>query len=779
LTVPQKKANIKMINSKEVIKKQLEITKTAEFISGGHKLELTPAKFNSVPENSKLLLDGEWAVKYYPFDKDEEKGGAVTESWAKVKQPGKVFYADPEAHKEEIPHWNRVSLDHIDENDGALLVKKVVIPKEWVSKRIFLRFDAIYPAGVIYLNGDKLGAHYSGLTPVEFNVGDTVIPGEEAIITVRLLRKHKFVKMDMPRHSLEFAGLAQSAYFYATEQSTVKDYHLITELDQTLTIGKISGTVVIDNPKPTQLTVSAIDADGIEVGSWGCDTDAEQNEYNLEFEVCNPLLWNDEYPNLYTVKIELENSDSFSYRTGFRKLELSPEGAKLNGNFVKFRGVNHLTFHPEHGMHTPKEWLRRNMELMKKANVNCIRTHFTGPSDFVDLCDEMGFYLLQELPIDWGTNYIHDTEWVGPALMRLEGAIRRDRHHASIMVWSVGNENMPESAKVAANGWNHLKTYDEFCKILDPSRPTMFPPPGPANKIEGIFELRVGDVADIHYSFALQKKFNELGVIENPNSWEGDMKTITREEALERGWSGCWFSSEYGIFAIEPDLMNSPYLSIISDEKNDLLSGKNTQQVFHERLKNEWGNMRHDQTCLGGAYFPWLCCGVGKGTEGNPWGWTRWGEDANWGVVTADLLPKPQFWSMRVLFAPVWFPNRVSWKKGDKYISFKITNHYNSIDLSECILRTQQNIGSTWMSMLRDFKDIDISCAPGETIEIKIPLWSKGMEKSLEDGNFTYCRCTLLDPSGFCPVKADILIIPEDMQQKDEMGMPIGPDAIL
>jgi hypothetical protein len=189
--------------------------------------------------------------------------------------------------------------------------------------------------------------------------------------------------------------------------------------------------------------------------------------------------------------------------------------------------------------------------------------------------------------------------------------------------------------------------------------------------------------------------------------------------------------------------------------------------------------MRHDPSCLGGAYFPWLCCGAGKGAEGNPWGWTRWGEDANWGVVTADLLPKPQFWALRVLFAPVWFPARISWKPGEKYLKFKITNQYNAIDLSECVIRTQQNGGGTWMCMVRQFRDVKISCAPGKTVEVKIPVWCDSLKNALDKGNFGYCRISLLDPKGFCPVKADILIIPESMQQKDDMGMPVGPDAIL
>ncbi len=757
-----------MIVKSNIITKQLEATKieTVAF-DDTHSTVVTPAHIRPVPDNSTFSLDGEWLVKRYPFEDTEAESTENFDDFIPTQQPGKVFYADPEAHKEEIPDWDRVTLAHIDDKDGALLVKEVILPDNFSDGCVFLRFDAIYPAGIIYLNGKQLGAHYSGLTPVEFDVTGKVNAGGRNVVTVHLLRKHKFVKMDMVRHSMEFAGLAQSAYFYSTQQTAIKDYHLISELANCFKTGILHGTVTLDNPATGTIKVSIGDT------AVCLDTRAGQATYEVKLFIENPQLWNDEYPNLYNVKIELSNGESCSYRTGFRKLDLSPEGPRLNGNFIKFRGVNHLTFHPEYGMHTPKEWLRKSLSLMKKANINAIRTHFTGPSDLVDLCDEMGFYLLQELPIDWGTNYIHDPEWVGPAMMRLEGSVRRDHHHPSVMIWSIGNENMPESAAVAAEGWNHLAIYDQFCKTLDPTRPTMFPPPGPANKIEGIFELRIGDVADIHYSFKLQKKFRETGVVQIPNSWEADMVTITREKALERGWSGCWFSSEYGIFNAVPDNMHGPYLSLIADEMAETTSGENSLEVFYKRLRDEWGNMRHDPTCLGGAYFPWLCS-----SSGDSWGWARYGEDANWGVVTADLLPKPQFWALRTLFAPVWFPEKVNWVAGEDVIRFEITNHYNSINLNQCTFRLQQNGGSVWMSMLRDFQDITIDCAPGQTVTAGIPIWRDAMRNALADGSAGLCRITLLDPKGFCPVTADILVLPENIQWKKDV-MSIGPDAVI
>jgi beta-galactosidase/beta-glucuronidase len=317
--------------------------------------------------NLTLNLDGDWRVARWPFAAGEAVlAGPDTDdaTWETVAQPGKVFYADPEGEREEIPDWNRVTLTHIDPDDGAVLRRVVDVPSAWAGKRVVLRFDAVFPAGRFYINGTLLGEHMSGLTPVEF------------------------------------------------------------------------------------------------------------------------------------------------------------------------RGVNHLTFHPEHGMYTPEDWLRRNLSLMKKANVNAIRPHFMGPRCLANICDELGLYLLQELPVDWGTDYIHDPEWVPPALMRIEAGVRRDRHHPSVMVWSMGNENMPNTPENAEAGWSHLCRYDVLVKQLDPSRPTMLSPPGPANAIEGIIELRAGDIADTHYSFNHIKRFLEEGKVENPNSWKADMATHTREWPL-------------------------------------------------------------------------------------------------------------------------------------------------------------------------------------------------------------------------------------------------------
>ena len=781
-----------MINKIKTIEKQLSMVKKAEFFfDDGCKTIITPTRFIPKLENtaSQLTLNGTWKVQKWPFNTDEDSlisGECNCAEWDEVTQPGKVFYNDSEEIPGDVPKWNRVTLSHIDINDCAILKKNIDISADWKSKRIFLRFDAIYPAGRFYCNGKFLGEHLSGLTPVEFDVTDIVNPGETAVITVRLLRKHKYIQMDMPRHSMEFAGLSQDACLFAVEKIYIKDYHLIPELNDSFNKGVLKGEIILINGFKKEahgrLEVSLKNiknSDNVIIETMDVDMEGDsEKSLSVYINILNPDLWNDEYPNLYKVDIVLSMSEvreqKISYRTGFRRFELKDQRPLLNGNPVKFRGINHLTYHPEYGMYTPKEWLRQNLNLMKKANVNAIRTHFTSPIALAELCDEMGMYLMQELPIDWGHEYLYDPETVGPVLMRLEGAVRRDRNHPSLMVWSVGNENMPRNMQEYDDFMNHLHLFDEFVKTLDPSRPTMFPPPGPANKIEGIFETRIGDIGDTHYSFNLVRKFNKTGTFTSAKTWDGDMETFTRDEAIANGWSGVWFSSEYGINDTRPDLLNAPYTSIITDVPEDILSGKNSLQVFTDRHSREWGYMREDPTCLGGAYFPWLPAGAGD----NPWGWVRWGEDANWGIVTADLLPKHQFWGMRVIFSPVSFPERISWKKGEKEISFEIANQYNSIDLSECTLRVMLNAGGKWMTMVRDWEDVPVSGAPGKTITVTIPLNHEGTLSGLENGNIALCRCIFLDPKGFSPITADILIIPAEIKESNNL-MPIGPDAEL
>ena len=778
----------KVIDRNKIIEAQLNATEKFVYKAEDERTTvISPQRF--IPqldtELSSCSLNGTWNVSNYPFAEAEEKMvSADSSSWDEIEQPGIVFYDDPETVPTSIENWDRVTLAHIDENDGAILQRTLDIPADWNGKKILVHFDAVFPAARFYCNGEFLGEHLSGLTPFEKDITALVNPGESAKFAVRLIRKHKYVQLDMPRHALEFCGINQDCKIFAVDKIHINDYHLISSLSKNQKIGNILGEVSIANDtdaeKECEIIVSVADAQGEMCGEFSEKLELPAGEgiaIPVELPIVNPKPWNDEFPNLYDVSISLISgsaTQTTSFKTGFRRFELINERPTMNGNPVKFRGVNHLTFHPEFGMYTPKEWLRQNLTLMKKANVNAIRTHFLGPKALQELCDELGIYLLQELPVDWGHTYLHDVDFVGPAMLRLEAGVRRDRHYPSLIVWSIGNENMPRNMEEYDDFMNHLQLFDDFVKTIDPTRSTMFPPPGPANKIKGIFETRLGDIADTHYSFHLVKEFNETGNCTSPKTWEADMDNFSRKEAVENGWSGVWFSSEYGICDLKPDLLNAPYVSIIADNFEEPDSGKSTMQVYIDRMKNEWDYMRKDPTCLGGAYFPWLCAGSGN----NPWGWIRFGEDADWGIVTADLTPKPYFWAMRNLFSPVRFPDCLAWKKGQECVEFSIQNMYNAIDLNECTFRVMLNKGGKYMTMMREWQDVKVDCLPGETVKVSIPILKNDVKDGLDNDNLALMRIFLIDPKGFRPTTADILIMPENIKHEDGV-LPVGPDAIM
>jgi hypothetical protein len=122
----------------------------------------------------------------------------------------------------------------------------------------------------------------------------------------------------------------------------------------------------------------------------------------------------------------------------------------------------------------------------------------------------------------------------------------------------------------------------------------------------------------------------------------------------------------------------------------------------------------------------------------------------------------------------------VVWHPGETEIRFTVQNQYNAIDLSACTLRTQQNAGGKWMTMIRAFRDVPLSCPPGESCEVRIPIWNSGLLATLEKGGFGLCRCSLLAPDGFRPVTVDILVVqPTVAADAADAAMPIGPDAVL
>ena len=305
------------IREAEIVDYQLKIAapKSVALAEGGSTV-MTPAQW--VPERSDLpplMLDGAWQVLRWPFPADEAKlagpqPGDV--SWQDVRQPGKVFYDDPEQPPSAIAHWNRVSMAHLNPEDGAIIRRSVSIPSAWKGKRILLRFEGIYPAGRIYWDGKVVGEQWSGLTRTEMDVTDWAATEKQHVVAVRLYRRHRSVQLDMPRHSLQFAGLNRSAFLHAVEAVHVSDFHLKPELAGDLETGSLRGFVSVRNSTrfeaPSQLRVRLEDSDGRRIADreYLISLPAgQERQIALDVPAGGVRPWNAECPHLYQVHLEL------------------------------------------------------------------------------------------------------------------------------------------------------------------------------------------------------------------------------------------------------------------------------------------------------------------------------------------------------------------------------------------------------------------------------------------------------------------------------------------
>ena len=748
--------------------------------------ELAIGKQTPIINDYSIKLNGIWQAKNILNGKEDTL-------WRDVEQPGVVLIDDAHQSPDTINCFNRVTQTHHSEDDGAVIKKCFTVPCNWEGKNIIIRFDGIYPAGVIFLNQEKISEQFSGLTPIEIDITDKVKFDKENTISIRLYRLHEFIAMDMPRHASGFCGISRDITLFAADKRYIADFTTKVEVrDRT---GIVNGKALLVNTlrekSVGELDICLINDDSSEIVTKeiiSLNFDSNEMTVSFSLSVDNPHLWDDEEPFLYnlkfTLRIEGQEDQIFSLKIGFRDFICKNGISTINGNPVKFRGVNLLSIHHKTGMYVEEDFMRQSIIMMKRANINCIRTHFFSPEYLPRLCNEMGIYLIQELPIDWGHPYLGKENAKEPMLQRLEDAVRRDRNYTSIMLWSIGNENMALDEGEYETLNYHLKMAKEQVHALDYfNRMHIFPPPGPANVIKGILEAKYGEIADIHYSFKLIRQLYEERKITNPRTWGMDVlynpttgptfEDITYDELKNGGWSEVWFSSEWGITNLLSDPLFTPYNVIITDNPEDPFSGKSIQNAINDRFTNEWGLMRDDPHCLGGAFFAWIAPGVG-----DSWGWDRWAEDADWGIVLPDLTAKSVFWVAKNQFSPLQFPKEIIWDKdSNDSITFELYNGCTHFNLNELTIYHQLSNYSTWIE--RNFSKIEAAGNPGETSFITIPLKKNSSAlNALNDGNKIIVRLTVLRPDGSRIIQSDIIVVPQNAESaklSDELF--IGPDV--
>ncbi|WP_222912941.1 glycoside hydrolase family 2 TIM barrel-domain containing protein [Natrinema sp. SYSU A 869] len=349
--------------------------------------------------------------------------------------------------------------------------RTVTVPGNWTKeRRTFLRFEGIKSAAFVWVNGRYVGYDQGAMTPAEFDVTEALESGKNTV-AVQVYRWSDGTYLEN-QDMWHFAGIYRDAYLYSTPEVHLRDYDVRTDLDDdyedaTLTIdaevadrstegaegeGKGAGE---REGRTSSYTLRArlFDPDDDHVATLEETVDVpvgERVDVALSTDVSDPRKWSAEHPHLYRLGFELAPAGSNNTteaqleRVGFREYEIIDGQIHVNGESVAFRGVNRHEHDPVHGRTMTTERIREDLELMKRFNVNAVRTsHYPNDPEFAALADEYGLYVQDEVNAETHQNEELVTEHreFDPSFMdRFRRMIQRDKNHPSIFTWSTGNE---------------------------------------------------------------------------------------------------------------------------------------------------------------------------------------------------------------------------------------------------------------------------------------------------------------------------------------------------
>lgn len=315
------------------------------------------------------------------------------------------------------------------------------------GKHYFIEFGGVKSAMYLWVNGQFAGYSENSMAPAEFDLTGLVREGVNklAVEVYRWSDGSYLEDQDMWRTS----GIFRSVRLWVRPQVFIRDYFIRPSLDESLEKGCLDVEISLDNRsgvigKTAPITV-VFNGESKSIFAT-LDGDREQ-KLSVSFEIDKPLLWSSEHPNLYDVNIALGEEEKFTCRTGFRKVSIDGQVFKVNGKAVKIKGVNRHEHDPRTGRTVSEEVMRRDLELIKQANINLVRTsHYPDDPRWYQLCDEYGVYVMDEANQESHgsgrcNTVVGDQEiWHNAHVDRASALVERDKNHPSVIIWSLGNE---------------------------------------------------------------------------------------------------------------------------------------------------------------------------------------------------------------------------------------------------------------------------------------------------------------------------------------------------
>nr|XP_036589866.1 glycosyl hydrolase family 2 [Colletotrichum truncatum]KAF6801871.1 glycosyl hydrolase family 2 [Colletotrichum truncatum] len=424
-------------------------------------------------KSKSLLLSGKWKfhLTHSPFagPRDFYERDFDTSKWDDIVVPGmwqcQGYGRGPQYTNLNFP-WP-VDPPNIpyDDNECGRHVTKFHVGKDFAEHQLRLRFEGVDSAFTVWVNGKDVGYSQGARNPSEFDVTDFIEIDAENTLAVEVYQRCDGTYLE-DQDQWWLSGIFRDVYLHAFPKFHPEDYHVHTILDDDYKDATFRVDITMN--RGAYVDMKLLDADGNIVAK-GMDIFDRSNRF--EFRIKNPHKWTAETPYLYTLVLNFQRC-SLVQRVGFRRTELIKGVFCINGEPVKFRGVNRHEHNPDSGRAVPYEFLKRDLLIMKHFNINGIRTsHYINDPRLYDLADELGIWILDEADLEChglgvvgveGHKLATDNpEWREAYEDRARQMVQRDKNHASVVLWSLGNESF--------YGSNHQHMYDVI-KSLDTSR---------------------------------------------------------------------------------------------------------------------------------------------------------------------------------------------------------------------------------------------------------------------------------------------------------------------
>ncbi|MCH5182262.1 MAG: DUF4981 domain-containing protein, partial [Prevotellaceae bacterium] len=350
------------------------------------------------------------------------------------------------------------------------------LPADWDGRRTFVHFGGIYSAAFVWING-----HYAGYTQgsnnvSEFDLTKYLRPGRNTL-AVQVFRWSDGSYLEC-QDMFRMSGIYRDVYLYNVPKISVRDHVLTSEMFENWRNAVLRVHLALDNrdglSAAKRYALVLYDPSGRlveeKVVNKTFAADEKTASIDTEFRIEGVMPWSAETPDLYTLRVVQRTEDgademAFSTKYGFRDVRISRSLVYVNGRRVFFKGVNRHDSDPEYGRAVPTESMLADVLLMKRNNINTIRTsHYPNAARMYAMFDYYGLYCMDEADLeDHANQSISDrASWIPAFEDRIERLVTRDRNHPSVIFWSLGNE--------AGAGANFKNCYDT-ARRLDPSRP--------------------------------------------------------------------------------------------------------------------------------------------------------------------------------------------------------------------------------------------------------------------------------------------------------------------